>query len=70
MKNFNERLKELRIKKELSLLELAKATNISQNSLARWEDGEAVPRAKNFVVLVKFFCVSADYLLGRTDDYS
>jgi len=64
MEKFSHRLKKLRIKKGLSLHALAKATNISPSTLSSWENAKTIPRAKDFITLVKFFDVSADYLLG------
>jgi len=69
MEIFTQRLKELRLKKGLSILGLAKAININQKTLSRWESEKSLPRASDFRILVKFFGVSADYLLGSTNDY-
>jgi len=68
MEIFSQRLKELRFKKGLSLAELAKETNINKGTLIKWEEGKSIPRTKNFIILVKFFGVSSDYLLGFEDD--
>jgi len=68
MKIFTQRLKQLRLEKDLCLIELAEAININQLTLSRWETGKSIPRTKDFITLVKFFGVSADYLLGRKDD--
>ena len=62
-----ERLKELRIEKDISQLELAKAVGFSQSSIAYWETGQRVPNAKAIIILARFFDVSIDYLLGEKD---
>lgn len=62
-----ERLKELRMEKELSQLQLAKATGFSQSAITYWETGQRIPNAKAIITLAHFFEVSTDYLLGEKD---
>ena len=62
-----ERLKELRIEKELSQAQLAKATGFSQSSIGYWETGQRVPNATAVITLARFFDVTTDYLLGEQD---
>lgn len=62
-----ERLKELRMEKDLSQLELAKTTGFSQSSIAYWETGQRVPNATAVITLARFFGVTTDYLLGEQD---
>ena len=62
-----ERLKELRLEKNLSQLELAKAIGFSQSSIVYWETGQRVPNAQAVIILAKYFNVSTDYLLGEID---
>ena len=64
MIKFAERLKELRIEKDLSQRDLSKATGISQNAIAFWENEKRVPNANAVATLALFFNVSTDYLLG------
>ena len=64
---FAERLKELREEKGLSQMELAKATGISQSSIARWELEKADPTSSALITLSKFFGETVDYILGLTD---
>ncbi|MCL2556024.1 MAG: helix-turn-helix domain-containing protein [Firmicutes bacterium] len=68
MKNFAERLKELRKEKGLSKLAMAKSLQISDAAIGRWERGERTINAELLIKLADFFDVSVDYLLGRTDD--
>ena len=67
MKEFAERLKDLRLEKELSQRELAKLVNLSHTAILRWENQTRVPNAEAVVALAKFFGVTTDYLLGLTD---
>lgn len=64
---FYKRIKELRIQKNMSQMELAKATGISQSAIAKWELGKTEPTATAIVKLAIFFGETADYLLGLTD---
>jgi transcriptional regulator with XRE-family HTH domain len=67
MLKFHERLKELRIENNLTQVELSKATGLSQNAIAQWENEQRTPNANAVVVLAEYFKVSADYLLGIDD---
>ena len=64
MKIFSERLKELRIEKNLNQSELARKTGLSQSSIARWEADDRDPTIHGVIVLAKFFGVSIDFLVG------
>lgn len=46
---------------------LAKATGISQSSIARWELERAEPTASALIILSNYFNESVDYLLGLTE---
>ena len=68
MEKFSERLKELRLEKNLTQDKLAFETGLSQAALANWESGKRSPAAYAVVILAKYFGVTTDYLLGVTDD--
>ena len=63
----SERLKELRLEKNISQMQLSMATGLSQSAIARWELGKSEPTASALVILSKYFGESADYLLGLED---
>jgi len=67
MKEFGERLQELREQRGLTRLQLAKATGFTEVSIGRWEKAETIPDIRTLKVFVKFFNVTADYLLGLSD---
>ena len=69
MSIFPQRLKELRIEKELSQNQLAKETGFSQAAINRWESGLQIPNIEVAIAFAKFFEVSTDYLLGLEDWY-
>lgn len=68
MKKFADRLKELRIEKGLSQMQLAFETKLSKSAISFWEAGKRIPNAQAIVTLAKFFNVTCDYLLGECDD--
>ena len=63
------RLKELRLEKNLTQEQLAKALDTSQRNIGRWENGENEPAASMASKIAMYFECSVDYLLGRTDDF-
>ena len=68
MKIFGERVKELREEKGISQNILAKQMKSSSANVSRWESGEIVPSSETIIMLCKFFNVSADFLLGLSDN--
>ena len=64
---FSKRLKELRIEKGISQMDLAKATGISQSAIAKWELGKTEPTASALIKLSEFFGETVQYLLGLED---
>ena len=67
MEVFAKRLKELRIEKNLSHLQLAREINVSNAAISRWENQLRVPNIIELKKIAEFFNVSADYLLGLTE---
>ena len=66
---FSERLKELRLEKELSQRDLVIKLKhkITQPSIAMWEQGKRIPTFDSVILLAQFFNVSLDYLAGLVD---
>ena len=64
------RLKELRHKKNLSQKDLAKKLNISQQAISLYEKGDREPKLETWQKLADFFNVPVDYLLGISKDSS
>jgi transcriptional regulator with XRE-family HTH domain len=67
MNKFSERLKELRLEKEIGQIALAKQLSVSKGIISLWENGLREPTLSNLIALAKFFEVSLDYLAGLTD---
>lgn len=68
MLKLSERLLGLRKEHKLTQTDAAKAVGVSLKSYCRYESGERVPDASILVQIADFYGVSADYLLGRSDD--
>lgn len=60
-------LKELRKQRKMTQAELAKIMNVSQGTIAYWENGDREPSYADLKRLADIFRVSTDYLLGRDD---
>lgn len=65
----NERLKQLRIERGLKLKEVAEKLNVTIRTISRYEDGTREPSVELIVKFCELYEVSADYLLGITDNY-
>lgn len=61
-----------RFRKERGLTQqqVADALNMYKSAYQRYEQGKVIPAATVIINLADFFNVSADYLLGRTDNPS
>ena len=64
MKN---RLKELRLEKNKTQLQVQMATGIEQALLSKYENGVRVPPTETLMLLADYYEVSMDYIMGRTD---
>ena len=65
MKNYGEALKNHRESNNLSQLELAKHTGLSQQAISLWEKNLRVPSIANCEILADFYGISLDELVGR-----
>ena len=68
VKVFGERLHALRLEKGIGQNLLAEKLELSNASISYWETGKQEPGAAAVFKLAQYFDVSADYLLGLTDD--
>ncbi|MBR1974788.1 MAG: helix-turn-helix transcriptional regulator [Clostridia bacterium] len=64
---FPERLKELRLEKEIGQDRLAKDLQIGNGTISLWENGLREPKLSSLVMLAEYFDVSIDYLVGLED---
>ena len=68
MKTFGEKLKELRIDKGLTQKKVAEALSVTVSTLSHWECNYQEPSYKYLLTLCRFYEVSADYLIGLTEE--
>ncbi len=65
----NQRLRELRLENNFTLKYVAERLNVTIRTICRYEDGSREPSIDTLKALCDFYDVSADYLIGRTDNY-
>ena len=63
------RIKSLRLENDMSQRALAAKIGCSQKSIDGWEKGLSEPTAGFICALADCFSCTADYLLGREDDF-
>ena len=66
--DFSQRLTFLLEERGITAYRISKDTGISDSMLARWKSGERLPSLERVIDLAKYFNVSIDYLVGRSDD--
>ena len=68
LKVFPVRLRMLRKEKNMTQRQMGDLMGITERNYQRWENGEVNASATWLIFLGDYFGVSADYLLGRTDN--
>ena len=68
MAKLNERIRDLRIKNDLTQDDLAEALGLSRSTIAGYETEKRAPDKDTLDKLASFFDTSIDYLLARTDE--
>lgn len=69
MMTWNEKLRCERLSKGLSQKQVAEQLQISRTGYANYEHGTREPSFDVLRRICDFYDISADYLIGRTDDY-
>lgn len=67
MNTFGERLQTLRTEKNISRLQLSSILSVSVRLISYWENNRRECDFKTLIKLADYFCVTTDFLLGRTD---
>lgn len=62
------RIRDLREDHELNQVEVAKVLNVSQRTYSYYETGGINVPAEVILILAKFYQVSADYILGLSNE--
>lgn len=65
MAKYNDVLKELRKKNNLTQAELAKYLNMTQRTYAHYEKGDREPNIETLILLAEKYGVPVDVLIGR-----
>lgn len=68
MTEFNERLKQIRLEYNLTQKQLAELIGVTERGIQRYEANERKPNFDVLMSLLDNLDISADYLLGRSDD--
>ena len=64
---FNERLRDLRNRRNMSQSDLAEAIGVSKSAISMYERGERNPDFETLEIIADFFNVDMNYLLGKDD---
>lgn len=64
MENIKNKIKELRISKNLTQQQLANELHVTKQAISKWEKGKSVPDITSIELIASFFGVSADYLIN------
>ena len=64
----SEKLRDLRLKRNLSQKELADTLGISPSIVSSYELGERIPSVDRLLALANFYGCSVDYLLGKSQE--
>ena len=63
MEHIGQRIKELRVKNDLTQDRLADCLGVSAQAVSKWESAQSIPDMNRVLLLSKVFGVSTDYLL-------
>jgi transcriptional regulator with XRE-family HTH domain len=63
-------IKKLRIKRNITQVDLAKTINVKQETISAYESGKALPSADALIKIANYLNTSTDYLLGRIEEDS
>ncbi|HIX13142.1 MAG TPA: helix-turn-helix domain-containing protein [Candidatus Anaerofilum faecale] len=61
------RIKELRVARNLSQVQMAKLLGVTKQSISNWENNNIQPSVDMLVSIARLFSVSTDYLLCLDD---
>lgn len=65
MKELGKRLRELRIKNDLSQDDVARALGVTAQAVSKWENGRSDPEISNLIPISDFFHIPVDELLEK-----
>lgn len=68
MKNYNEIIKELRQDNDKYQKDVAKELKITKQQYSLYETGQRPLPIEHLITICRFYNISADYILGLTDE--
>lgn len=68
MKDYRQRMRDLREDHDLKQETIAKYLGVNQSYYSKYELGKKPLPLEKFILLCEFYNVSADYILGFTDE--
>lgn len=68
MTKYTKRIRDIREDKDISQVNIAKALGINQRVYSRYETGANELPIRHLITLCKLYNISADYILGFTDE--
>lgn len=66
--DYRRRLREIREDRDYSQAEIGRLLKKSQQGYSHIENGRAELKIEDLILLCDFYDLSADYIIGRTDD--
>ena len=66
--NFNKRIRDIREDRDYLQKDIATALNITTQQYQLYESGQRAFKYNHIIELSKFYKLSADYILGLTDE--
>lgn len=70
MENINNKIKELRISKNLTQQQLADELHVTKQAISKWEKGKSIPDITSVELIASYFGVSVDYLINDSIELS
>lgn len=61
-------IKLIRVTSDYTQLKVQMDTGISQSTISKYENGEALPTIDNLLILANYYKTSLDYLMDLTDE--
>ena len=61
-------IKLIRVTNDFTQLKVQMDTGISQSTISKYENGEAVPTIDNLLLLASYYKTSLDFLMDLTDE--
>ncbi len=65
---FSDIFKQLLQNSNITAYQMSKDTGISESLISNWKSGRQLPKYDSLNTLADYFCVSGDFLLGRTNE--